>query len=592
MPSTQTITAQVIRYTYSRYFLPTVLLISCLLLAPSLNTGLQSDDWYHKLILSDRFFFDFEKIYDTGIFSFFNGDKNTISNYINAGILPWWTYEQLSIQFFRPISDLSHMLDYALWPNSPWIMHLENILLYAAILILCNKFYLKVSLSRPIAGLAILLFALDSHHGLTVSWIANRNALIAMVFALISLNYHHLARLNHSVISCLLSVTALLLCLLSAEYGITITAFLFSYQICLDKGPFVKRMLAIAPQTLLTLTWLLIYKACGFGEIGSGAYIDPFNAPLEFITTFIKQGYVLFAAQLSSIPTDFLALFPNKVIGLFSIACLVCFSIPLLNNKNLLFWMLSGFLAILPLTATLPSSRVLIVVSIAFYGFMSQLVSVLHTKEYLNTDTFIKMSLHRVICALTASVILINLLISPCFKVLSTQLMTLSMNPLVIEPAISMPLSQELENTNLVIINSPLASFAGFTNLYRAANDMPIYKNTWILASANENLQFNRTATNTFTLESPTNFVSHFYDAIYRSSDFPFSKGDEISLSAAKIKIISLNKKNLPNKIEIIFNTALDDKSLMFVYWDKNKYKQFSMPEINNSVQLDEDQRF
>lgn len=607
-----------------KYFVFAVLCLAFALVSPSLNLGFQSDDWYHKLILTNNFFFEYEKLYEPGLFAFFNGQKETIKAFINIGILPWWTFENLSIQFFRPISDLSHSIDYWLWPNSPLAMHLENILLYLLIIGLCFHLYLKLLPSRAFAALAILLFALDSHHGVTVSWIANRNALLASLFALLCIIFHHQSRSANNKQASLLSIGALALALLSAEYGITVCAYLFAYQMCIDpdinpntkKGSLlpsglIGRVLPIVPHGLVVLVWLSAYKYFGFGETGSGAYADPLTAPLSFLQNIADHLFILFSAQLSSLPTDLIPAFPKWLLASLIGITLICIGSLATKDKYIRFWSLSVLVSLIPLAATLPNSRVLIIVSVGFYGLLAQwLFNITQSRAAKNEPKtpsgdnkawlskiserllLERILLERLSLAVLILILCIHLSLSPLLKVFCTQLMDLGLRPFVSEPAKSLPIKEPIEQTDLVMITTPLASFSGFINLYRKANDLPIYRNTWMLSSANEDIKLVRTQTNAFTLEKPNAFLSHFYDFAYRSQDIPFKLGDIIQLNGPQIKIIEIDENQLPTKIEMTFDRDLDDESLAFVFWDNVRFKLMSLPEIGFDVVLKKDPRF
>ena len=39
--------------------------------------------------------------------------------YMDAGMTGWWTDPNLVMAYFRPVTVLTHVVDYALWPDSP-----------------------------------------------------------------------------------------------------------------------------------------------------------------------------------------------------------------------------------------------------------------------------------------------------------------------------------------------------------------------------------------------------------------------------------------------------------------------------------------
>jgi hypothetical protein len=44
---------------------------------------------------------------------FLSGDSNDVLAYEDIGVLPWWTYDSLRVAFWRALSSLPHVIDYA-----------------------------------------------------------------------------------------------------------------------------------------------------------------------------------------------------------------------------------------------------------------------------------------------------------------------------------------------------------------------------------------------------------------------------------------------------------------------------------------------
>src|SRR5262249_55682561 len=98
-------------------------------------------------------------------------------------ILPWWTAPDWKVRFFRPVSSLSHALDYALWGRHAAMHHATSLALYAMLLWLLDALYRAAGLSRSVALCALAVFVLEDGSVLPVGWIANRNTLIEALFA-------------------------------------------------------------------------------------------------------------------------------------------------------------------------------------------------------------------------------------------------------------------------------------------------------------------------------------------------------------------------------------------------------------------------
>ena len=99
--------------------LPLILaLLAIIISIPSLQVGFQADDFVHRNKLLKKYKTDVPKGSLFGLFSFTSGDANTTKEYINKGVLPWWSSHSMKIKFWRPVTEISHYIDYKLWRNS------------------------------------------------------------------------------------------------------------------------------------------------------------------------------------------------------------------------------------------------------------------------------------------------------------------------------------------------------------------------------------------------------------------------------------------------------------------------------------------
>lgn len=83
--------------------------------------------------------------------------------------------------YYRPLTTLSYVLDWALWDDSPFGFHLTNVLLHGAASILVLLILLRLGLGDGPALAAACLFAVHPIHTENVSWIAGRTDILAFV---------------------------------------------------------------------------------------------------------------------------------------------------------------------------------------------------------------------------------------------------------------------------------------------------------------------------------------------------------------------------------------------------------------------------
>src|SRR5262245_16852463 len=81
---------------------------------PGLAIGLNTDDHLHRLNV----------LAGIDVWSMFHIAGEQVPRARGLGTLAWWTSPDLSVIFFRPLASLTHWIDFSLWPDAAWLMHL------------------------------------------------------------------------------------------------------------------------------------------------------------------------------------------------------------------------------------------------------------------------------------------------------------------------------------------------------------------------------------------------------------------------------------------------------------------------------------
>lgn len=61
------------------------------------------------------------------LFSFFRHDPAALAWARQIGIAAWWSDLNVHLEFFRPLSSLTHAFDLAVLGGVPWAMHLHSL---------------------------------------------------------------------------------------------------------------------------------------------------------------------------------------------------------------------------------------------------------------------------------------------------------------------------------------------------------------------------------------------------------------------------------------------------------------------------------
>ena len=320
-------------------------MLAMLLCVPSLWLGWQTDDYIHRAALIAQPGFRELARSPADLFGFIKGDESANRRAIALGHLPWWSNERLRLAFLRPISGITHWVDYKLWPSFPSLMHLHSLVWFGGAVAAAAFFYRRLFGCAWMAGLAALLFAIDDAHGLPVVWLANRNATIGVFFGLLALIAHDRWRREGWRLGAVVGPLGLLLGLLSNEGVVAVGAYLVAYALFLDRDTWAGRLRSLVPCALTGAVWWAFYRAMGYGAIGSGVYVDPGANPLLFLKAVAEHAPILFLGQWL-FPSDLQWVMSEQaahitwLAALGFLAVLAVFLTPLVKHDRLSrFWM-------------------------------------------------------------------------------------------------------------------------------------------------------------------------------------------------------------------------------------------------------------
>lgn len=178
---------------------------------PALGLGLMADDHLHRArIFGDPSIPPVDSV-TLQLFEFMPGTDEGNAALADMGMIPWWAAPGLHASFLRPLSAWTHQADYLVWPRQPWLMHAHSLVWLALAVGVVALLYRRLHGSGAVAGLAALLLAMEDAHAGPAGWIANRNALIAMVFAVAALLFHDRWRRRRWIAGAVLAAGAYLL---------------------------------------------------------------------------------------------------------------------------------------------------------------------------------------------------------------------------------------------------------------------------------------------------------------------------------------------------------------------------------------------
>jgi hypothetical protein len=549
--------------------------IGALLLVPSLAGGLALDDFVHRLHARGYPFMGPARPFD--MFRFMDGNPAHLAMLRERGLVPWFTPDHLRIAFFRPLSSFLHTLDYGILRLPPWAMHAESVAWYGLLCFFVGRLYARILSAPGVAGLAALFYAVDPGHGLPAGWLANRNAVLASAFAVLCLLAHDRWRRDGWRAGAIVSATSFAVALASGEMGLGALAYLAAYALTVDAGSPRTRAASLVPCGLVAVAWQVVYRAGGYGVSQSGFYCDPATAPLRFVRGFFVHSAELALGQLLVFPVEIAARATIAggvaVAGAVALALFAWAAMPVLRrDRGVQFLALGAALALVPVAGVMPALRVLMLVGVGALGVLAALVAdvAAGTERRPIARAFVRLSggLHLVV----APILLVIYALSPVgiMRVLDRS-------------APGLPSVRGLKDQTVVIVRTP--SSLGAAYRFGVPLDEPPTPSRALryIAVGMGDCIVTRRDERTLDVRVPSGLLNDPLVLLYR--DTPARKGERVRLSDMELEVTE-EEDGTARAARVRFDEPLETPGHTWVAWDKGRFVPFAIPEIGQSVTL------
>lgn len=564
-------------------------LTGALLASPSVLAGWHIDDLFQRWILLKGGAWTGIAATPRDLFSFIDGDPERNRRLVDLGLFPWWTAEELRIRFFRPVSVLTHRLDYLLWPGSAPAMHLHSLAWFAAAIALAATGYRRLLGHAAAAGLAAVLFALDDAHGLPAGWIANRNSLIGLVFGLAALIAHQRSRSAFGRTAALWSPALFALALLSSESALACAGYLAAHAIFVDRAPWRERLRSLGPHLVVGALWLFLLRRFSYGAAGSGVYLDPVGDLGAYLSDLPNRILPLLLGQWGFPPSGVWASIDATQLpwmragAAVFIGLVVLFLLPVLRRSPSARFFAAGMaFSLLPVCATAPDDRLLLWSGFGAMGVAGEALLPFVTAFSRQPGAALTRALRGATAAL---LLLIHVVIAPLLLPLVARSMQYT-EPLLQQPASALESGETLQGQDLIIVDHPLPFFAGYLFAVRELAGQPLPRALRVLAPGSGGLGIFRPDARTLVLRPDRGFFSSPYDLMFRSPRRPLVPGSKLALSGLVVSVGSPLANGRPDFAEFRFDVPLEDPSLRWCRWEKGAYVTFTPPPVGASIRL------
>jgi hypothetical protein len=566
---------------------------------PSLWAGWMADDHVLRLRLTGSV--DLPELDSPvlDLFAFANGDPERMSRLMDLGFWPWWTLKELRASFFRPLACLTHWLDLYLWPDQAMLMHLQSLLWFGGLVAVVALLYRRVMGPTLAAALAALLFAIDDAHGTPVGFIANRNALLATLFGVMAVLAHIRWRRDSpgsGWVRAALGPSLLALSMLSAEFGAGVLAYLISYAVFLDRGTWRSRLTSLLPYVLVIVVWRIIWTGLGHGMFGTDFYIDPGAEPARFVIAVLRRAPVLLLGQWVGPPADLFSLFTvavspilARVMWLGAVAVLGLVGAAMVRvlrmDRAARFWAVGMMLSVVPVCATYPQDRTLLLVGVGAFGLLGCFLSDAFGR--LDGPPATRAGRRRRTSGRVPALLLvaIHAVLAPIALPLRAW-RPAGPRSLMQQIFVNTPMDRSVEEQDVVLVNTPIALAAGYVPMLRALNGQPIPRHTWALSASWSPTELSRPDSHTLVVRPDWGYLNGPIDTLARSLRHPMAVGDRVEFTGVTIEVTALTEDGRPAEATCRFDVSLEDSSLRWLRWKDGEFVPFTPPAVGETVHL------
>ena len=563
--------------------------LATLLTAPALASGWLMDDLAQRAALAD----DAPSYLARSpleLYSFFYSDEAWRRTALDEGLLPWYADSELHIELWRPLSSLTLYVDHLLWPRSAVLAHLHGVVWYALLILVVGLLYRRLMPWPRVAALATILFAVDEAHGFPVAWVANRHAVVSMVFATLALLAHVRWRREGWSAGAVLAPLAFGLGLLSSETALSVSAYFFAFAVFLDPAPARGRALSLVPCALIAVVWKVIYGALGFGTSGSAVMVDPVHEPLRYLAHVPLRLPLLIQGQLTPLMPDFAMVLTGTAATVLAVVTAVVIAALVLalwrlvrRDKLAAFWVTGLVVATLPACATFVSDRLLFPTGIGGMGLVAQVIM---RRSDADLDGYWARRSLRILAGLF---IAFHLVLAPLLlplRSLQPKAMSVSLDE-AFKSLDQVGDQEALAGETLFVVIAPQFTYTSYAVLGRQSLGLPAPDRVIALAHGVGATTVTRVDDHTLSIASEDGFVTSPLDGLLRDPERPFAPGLDVELSDLSIEVERVTDNGYPAELRCTFSGEMNEPGRLFVTWSEQGFVPFALPAVGETATID-----
>jgi hypothetical protein len=511
--------------------------------------------------------------------------------------------------------------DYRVLPRDPWWPHLHSMLWVVVSLVAYHAFTRKI-VGSSIAIVALVTVAWDEPIAWTVTWIANRCAMVSATFVALAMLVHVRRRAGGERPATFdrqagLELGAWTLAFAAGEYAACGLGYLLAYELLGVRGKWSERARALLPAAIVLTAFAVTYLWIGCGVYGAEHYVDPFS---DFDTFIVKiwgrlarmggEAWLGLPAMTDPLVGryEWLGVLPAGVRAddlavaerthAWFVAGIGVVFLPLCGwlgwrylapaERRTVGWMsLGAVIALVPVAAAVPTSRTLQIPMFGV-GIFVGAVSVAAWRAWVTNAGSGLDWVRRLLLPIAAVLVWAQHTVADV-PAIRHQLGDIAQMQAAYTRFNDNPRVRavDIEDRHVVVLAAPglVTGIHGFATLHALGRPMPA---SWhVLTMGEHPLLVRRHDLRTIEIQSVAAAMhDEYYEVLFRRPRHRLRVGDQVGLSLFTAQVVHERPDEGPDAILYRFTWPLEDPRLVFLAPDGEGLRPFPLPAEGQTVAI------
>jgi hypothetical protein len=243
------------------------------------------------------------------------------------------------------------------------------------------------------------------------------------------------------------------------------------------------------------------------------------------------------------------------------------------GDRRARFFVTGVVLSVLPLSATWPNDRLLLMIGFGAFGLVAVFVE--RAGELVGP-------LRRLAAPLSAFFVVVHAALAPSFLPLREAQIGAFFKRPIQRASASLELDDASSSSTYVIVNAPNALVPLFTVAERVVETgaKAPAKARLLGVTVVGTLGIERVDGRTLALEFSEGFPQEPLSRFFRDPEIPFTPGQEIAIEGFHVRIESCDSEGNAKRVSYRFDVPLEDPSLVWIVWDKSRFVRYRPPPV------------